>query len=130
MKLSAHPVAMFEIMADDQSKVIDFYHDLFGWKINYNEEGFGYINFPTAPPAQYATLGGIGKAKPDVPGWEKGTAFYISVECVTETLERVVELGGAVILERTPVDGYVFGMFNDVEGNLIGLLEPFDQGTA
>lgn len=121
MPISAHPVAMFEIMANDQESLIAFYKKLFGWEVNL-KGGFAYINFPIATTQ---TLGGIGKAQPGVPGWEKGTAFYISVDCITTTLALVTELGGSTVLERTKIDGYTFGMFHDTEQNLIGLLEPF-----
>ncbi len=118
---------MFEIMAHDQEKLIIFYSHVFGWKVQKNSEGFAYIHFPPSPPAHYPLLGGIGQAKTGVPGYEKGTAFYLRVESIVQTLELVTASGGRTVINRTPVDGYVFGMFTDPEGNLIGLIEPFND---
>ena len=114
---------MFEIMALDQEKLVQFYHDLFGWEVQRDSSGFAYIHFPPPPTAGYPVLGGIGKAQPGVPGWEKGTAFYLEVPSVADALVRAVALGGTQVVPSTPVDGYTFGMFNDLEGNLIGLIE-------
>lgn len=116
---------MFEIMAEDQERQIAFYNAVFGWQAEKDSAGFAYIHFPTSPPASYPILGGIGKAQPGVPGYEKGTAFYIRVESVSVILGRVTELGGQIAVPSTPVDGYTFGMFYDPENNLIGLIESF-----
>lgn len=125
MTTNPHPLAMFEIMAEDQEKQIAFYNAVFGWHTEKDNAGFAYIHFPASPPASYPILGGIGKAQPGVPGYEKGTAFYIRVESVSATLERVKDFGGQVAVPSTPVDSYTFGMFYDPESNLIGLIEPF-----
>lgn len=116
---------MFEIMALDQQRLIGFYKDLLDWDVRISPAGFGYIHFPPSPPASYSMLGGIGQAQAGVPGWGKGTAFYVQVADIADTLKRAVDLGGTVVVERTPVDSYVFGMFEDLENNLIGLIEPF-----
>lgn len=118
---------MFEIMALDQQRLIDFYENLLGWKVQLGPKGFGYIHFPPSPPANYSMLGGIGKAVAGVPGWEKGTAFYVQVESIDATLQNAVALGGSVVVPRVEADGYVFGMFHDPESNLIGLIEPFSS---
>ncbi|CAN5820371.1 VOC family protein [soil metagenome] len=123
--MSANPLAMFEIMACQQETLISFYSELFGWKVQRNSEGFAYIHFPPPPPGGYPVLGGIGQAKTGVPGYEKGTAFYIQVTSVAETLQTVVRMGGVIVIESTVSDGYTFGMFTDIEGNLIGLIEAF-----
>lgn len=116
---------MFEIMAVDQEKLIGFYHQLFGWEVQRDSAGFAYIHFPPPPKGGYAVLGGIGQGRQGIPGWEPGTAFYLEVESVQATLDRAVALAGSLVVPRTPVDSYTFGMFRDPEGNLIGVMEPF-----
>ncbi|HEY0602492.1 MAG TPA: VOC family protein [Herpetosiphonaceae bacterium] len=122
-----HPVVMFEIMADSQPTLIDFYTGVFGWQVQYNQSGFAYIHFP---PATYHLLGGIGKAQPGTVGWEKGITFYIQVEDLQKTLEQVRAHGGTVAVEPVEADGYHFAMFYDPEHNLVGLILPFDTQTA
>ena len=123
--MNHHPLAMFEIIAADQDKLLAFYQSLFGWEVQRDSAGFAYIHFPPPPPGGYKILGGIGQQRPGVPGYGKGTAFYIEVKSVPHALERAVELGGTQVVSTTQVDGYSFGMFNDPEGNLIGIIEPF-----
>ena len=117
-----HPAVMFEIMAQDQSQLIDFYSSVFGWQVQSSSSGFAYITFP---PALYHLLGGIGQAQSGVVGWEKGVTFYLQVEQLQPYLDRVVAHGGTVAVAPVEADGYHFAMFYDPERNLIGLIEPF-----
>lgn len=117
-----NPPAMFEIMAINQSRLIDFYTSVFDWQVQRNQEGFAYIHFP---PATYHLLGGIGQARPGVTGWGKGVAFYIQVDDLQATLDKVVAQGGAMAVAPVAADGYHFAMFEDPECNLIGMIEPF-----
>lgn len=117
-----HPAVMFEIMASDQSALIKFYQAVFGWHVDISG-GFGYIKFPAT---SRALLGGIGKAKRGVVGWEKGVTFYLQVPRIDQGLVDLIQAhGGKLAVPRTPVDGYVFAMFEDPEKNLVGIIEPF-----
>jgi predicted enzyme related to lactoylglutathione lyase len=119
-----NPLAMFEIMADDQPTLTAFYGSVFGWSFDYDSAGYAYVHFPVATRH---LLGGIGVAQPGVPGWERGTAFYLQVPDLRATLDLVVKHGGAVVVEPTSVDAYRFAMFTDIESNLIGIIEPFQD---
>ncbi len=123
----AHPAVMFEIMANNQQSMITFYSNVFGWQVQRNDEGFAYVHFP---PARYHLLGGIGQAKAGVTGWEKGITFYIQVERLQDTLDLVRTYGGTVAVEPVEADGYHFAMFEDLERNLIGIIEPFGDGDS
>ena len=118
------PAVMFEIMANDQEKLVEFYSAVFGWQVTRDPEGFAYIPFP---PRARPLLGGIGQAKPGVPGWAKGIAFYLLVDNVSDLTKKIKKHGGAIIVPRTKADGYHFAMFEDPECNLIGLVEPFPK---
>ena len=88
---NGNPLAMFEVLADDQAALIAFYSAVFGWEVDYGAAGFAYVRFP---PATRYLLGAIGAAQQGVPGWEKGTAFYLQVPDLSATLEQVVAHGG------------------------------------
>lgn len=118
----AHPLAMFEVMAVDQQRLIDFYTGVFGWQVVRGESGFAYIRFPRQ---EYDLLGGIGMAMPGVAGWGAGVTFYILSDDLGETLDAVRSHGGAVVVEPVTADGYHFAMFEDPETNLVGIIEPF-----
>lgn len=117
-----HPAVMFEIIASDQVRALQFYEQVFGWSWQFGTGNFGYVHFPFCRPA---LLGGVGKANTEEPGFKAGTYFYLEVDGLEEALERVEAHGGARYVEPTSVDGYRFAMFKDPEGNVIGLIEPF-----
>jgi uncharacterized protein len=116
------PAVMFEFMAIDQQRLIAFYQQVFGWKVEI-QDGFGYIHFPEP----VATLGGIGQAKTGIPGWEKHATFYVRVESLEHALAAVNANGGATFVEPTHAGKYRFAMFQDPEFNVIGIIEPFSE---
>ena len=117
-----HPALMFEIIAKNQPVLMAFYRVVFGWEYVLGTGGFAYIKFPMQ---SVPLLGGIGQASAAIPGFEPGCNFYLCVDSLIDTLAQVIEHGGSVFVEPTPVDGYQFAMFKDPEGNAIGLIEPF-----
>lgn len=117
-----HPAVMFEIIAKDSAKAQAFYQQVFGWQYQMGTGGFAYVHFPKgAPPL----LGGIGQAQSGNLGMEPGRNFYLLVDTLEPVLDAVVAAGGSVLLPPTSIDGYRFAMFYDLEGNSIGLIEPF-----
>ena len=119
----AHPVVMFEFIATDQKLLCEFYHAVFGWDYDV-EDGFAYIHFS---PIRIPTLGGIGQAQPQTPGWEPGRNFYLATDDLEKSLAAVEAAGGAVYVPITTAGTYRFAMFTDPEGNVVGLLEVSDS---
>ncbi len=117
-----HPAVMFEILANNQGSLLDFYRKVFGWNYQEGTGGFAYVKFPveTLP-----LLGGIGQANDKQPGWEAGRHFYLRVDDLKDAIERVKAAGGKAFVPPVSVDGYNFAMVKDPEGNVIGLIEPF-----
>lgn len=122
--VNQHPSVMFEVIAKDQAAMKQFYTSVFGWAYDTGTADFAYVHFPVgAPPL----LGGIGQAQPKVEGSGPGTNFYLLVDDVQPFIDRAVAAGGEKLMPPTPVDGYTFAMIKDVEGNPVGLIEPFTQ---
>jgi predicted enzyme related to lactoylglutathione lyase len=122
--MNQHPAVMFEIMADDQSKLTDFYTTGFGWQVDPDSAGFNLVPFA---PQTRALLGGLGQAQPSVPGYEKGITFYFEVEDLETKLDLVLQNGGNQVGDITTLDGYTFVNFTDPEDNLIGMIKPFSS---
>jgi len=101
-----------------------FYTDVFEWSYDTGTANFAYIQFPDGPPA---LLGGIGQAQPKVAGFDPGTNFYLLVDDLQAFVDRAVAAGGKGLMPPTAIDGYNFAMFEDIEGNPIGLIEPFSK---
>ena len=118
----------FEIQADDMTRAIHFYQEVFGWK------------FTEAPgmPVEYwrietkSSRGGLLKRPAKTPPPEHGTNAYV---CSMEVLNfdasalKIIELGGIIALPKFAVPAVCWqGYFLDTEGNTFGIYEP-DQNA-
>lgn len=117
-----HPAVMFEVIAKDQAAAQAFYGAVFGWHFDIGTSGFAYVKFP-----QFVQplLGGVGQADPTIPGFEPGRNFYLLVDDLAATVARAIAAGGTQYMAPASADGYHFAMIQDLEGNPIGLIEPF-----
>ena len=91
---------------------MEFYRDLFGWKIE-KSEGMDYYLIDTGSGRGIA--GGIAPLA-------EGTPRYVSpaaeVEDLRGYLVRAVELGGQAVMPPTPIPGVgAYAVFLDPEGN-------------
>ena len=109
------PVVHFEIEARDPAVIKAFYAELFTWDIG---EGF-IMNIPA----------GLGGPEPGPAGHirqseRSGVTLYVQVRDLRESLDRAVELGGAITLE--PMDlpgGPTIAGITDPEGNPVSLVQ-------
>jgi hypothetical protein len=120
--INRYPSVMFELMANDQAHLKEFYQQAFGWSYTTGKEGFAYVKFPAEI---LPLLGGIGQADATVPGLAPGRNFYLLVDDLAAAIERAESAGGKVLMQPTEVDGYHFAMITDPEGNSVGLVRPF-----
>ena len=113
----AHPVMWFEVLGRDGEGLQQFYGKLFGWR------------FDTSNPAKYGVVdtgakrgipGGVGQQMNGNRPW---TTFYVETPDVTASLAQAAKLGGKVIAPRTVMPDVTFGVFEDPEGHVIGLVE-------
>jgi predicted enzyme related to lactoylglutathione lyase len=113
-----HPVVWFEVLGNDPIKLQGFYSELFGWKIDAdNPPRYGLVE--KQPGGIAGGIGPVVEAK-----GHPGVTVYVNTDDVTRSLERAVQLGGSVVLERTQLPGgTVIGFFRDPAGNVIGLCE-------
>ena len=92
-----HRVCHFEIPADDPVRAKKFYEDMFGWEIKHYPE-MDYYGVMTGPEGE-ALNGGLMKRQAP----EQCIVNYIDVESVDAAANKVRELGGKVVMEKTPV---------------------------
>ena len=111
----ARPVVHFEIEAADPERQRAFYAALFHWDI-----GEGPIMSFTA---------GLGGPEPGPNGHIRqgerpGVTLYVQVRDLPESLDRAVDLGGAVVFERLDVPGGpTLAAITDPEGNPVMLVQ-------
>lgn len=124
----ANPAVLFEIVALNREMMVEFYEKVFGWPAP-GERGSSFIHFPPAPRPLMSL---IAKAVPGRAGWSKGVTFYLQVDSLEVTLEKIKAHGGAVVVTPIAVkaEGFRFAMFEDPECNVIGLIEMESQAPS
>jgi predicted enzyme related to lactoylglutathione lyase len=110
-----HPVMWFEVLGNDSVKLCEFYSALFGWSFGGDPSKYGLMqgNGRGIP-------GGVGATYPGTRDW---VTFYVETPDVAATLTEVTRLGGRVVMPRTVMPDVTLGIFEDVEGHAIGLVE-------
>ena len=112
-----HSICHIEIPTTDMEKATKFYQELFGWKIEMMQ-GSDYAFFDTGKEPG----GGIMKVDKVSPPMGMGLTFYILVDSIEDTLSKAETLGGKLVKEKTAVgDMGWFGLFSDLDGNVIGI---------
>ena len=118
-----------EIRTRDIEKTASFYENLFDWKIIQKEDagGLDYWIFDTGdkPRIQNIQRGGI-SLRPD--SENLGVVVYIAVDDIDTILKKVTELGGKVVISKTPQGSTFKAYFTDPSGNLFGLWEERNVG--
>ncbi|HVX46072.1 MAG TPA: VOC family protein [Mycobacteriales bacterium] len=110
-----NPVAWFEIEGKDGTALQNFYSGLFGWNVDADNP----MNYGMVEAAQSGIGGGIGSSQDG----SSRLTFYVQVADLQASLDRAVELGGAVIMPPMDVpDGPTIAMFSDIAGNQVGLM--------
>jgi uncharacterized protein len=123
-----NPVVHFEIVTRDPKALTEFFNAAFDWKVDTHHPGTGAgdvpIYFYAAPngdtPPSKGINGGIGGTPA---GYDGHVTFYVGVDDVGNALEKVESLGGTRMMGPDQVPGGpVIGLFNDPQGNTIGLV--------
>lgn len=114
-------VSWFEIPTQDLARAQKFYESVFNIKLQPPTKSNGHMAiFPGA--YEYAgAMGALVTSEIAAPS-QQGTVVYLGCANLNETLRRVEENGGQVLVPRTDIgeDGY-FAHFCDTEGNRVGL---------
>ncbi|HEY1428660.1 MAG TPA: VOC family protein, partial [Candidatus Tumulicola sp.] len=125
-------VVHFEIVTGDPEAQIDFMNRAFDWKADAQFPGTG-VNvpkyFPVAPNGDQPPSKGInGGIAGNPEGYRGHVTFYVGVENVGKSLEKIQSLGGTIMMGPDQVpNGPVIGLFFDPQGHAIGLVEIGDD---
>jgi predicted enzyme related to lactoylglutathione lyase len=113
------PVVHFEIMARDGDAIRGYYHELFGWEYDSDDQlGYSMVRRDEADPG---VGGGIGDA-PE--GYSGHATFYVEVPDVEAALARAESLGGKRMMGPDKVmEGVEIGLFVDPEGRTLGVVK-------
>src|SRR5256885_6434300 len=109
----ANRVSWFEIIGGDADRLHSFYAELFGWKIDANNEmKYGLVSGDEA-----GVGGGIG---PDSQGGPGYVTFYVGVDDINASIDKAQQLGATVVMPPTelPDFGVTFALFADPAGHV------------
>lgn len=126
-----NPVVHFEMPAEDQNRMVDFYKKTFGWQAEMlGPEMNNYTLVSTTengengmPKNPGAINGGFYQKTADIP--VQHPSLVIQVDDIEESIRKISEAGGNVLGEPEEIPGIgMFTYFKDTEGNIAGILEP------
>jgi len=115
-------IVHFDISADQPERIRQFYETLFGWKFDPVPGPVDYQLIATRGLDGEVGIGG-GLAKRTA-GSPAGITNFIGVASIDESLARVKELGGKVIVPKQGVPGFGYNaLCTDPADNVIGLFQ-------
>lgn len=122
-------VVHFEINAEDVERAAQFYHTVFGWKIEpWGPPEYGYMHVETGNANDPGIDGGIWKGQGAVPPpGSRLNAFNCSimVDNIDNTLKNIKEAGGSVLRDKAQIPGVGWlATCVDTEGNTFGVMQP------
>ena len=113
-------VVHFEINADDPKRAIEFYRNVFGWKISKWDGPSDYWLLTTGDKGQPGIDGGLMKRAE--PG--SSTCNTIDVPSVDACSELIESTGGEVVVPKMAIPGVgQIAYCKDTEGNMFGIIE-------
>ncbi len=111
----------FEILADDPSKMADFYKDVFEWEITTwggGEQAYWLVT--TGPDDVPGINGGIMSRE-----FDQAVINTLEVESLDDILIKIEGAGGRKVHGPNEIPGVGMHAYcADIEGNLFGVLEP------
>ncbi len=112
-----------ELTTDDTGKAREFYGALFTWK--FQDMPMGESSYIMFEPGTGPGGGMMAKPMPDAPTmW----MVYVQVEDLDATLAKVAELGGQVMVPKTPIPQMgCFAVIQDPTGGVIGVWQGEPQ---
>jgi uncharacterized protein len=112
-----HPIVHAEIRSKDPDATRKFFGDLLGW--SYPDQGAipGYTFVDTGvPDALYTAISPL-------QGGADLVTFFVGVDDIESTVNRVRELGGQVVQEPQHAPGVAFALVADPQGHVVGLAQ-------
>ena len=111
-------VTHFEIYAEEPATLAEFYRESLGWQIE-KAPGIDYWRIDTRSGESKAIGGGM-LFRP-IPG-PRSWVHYLHVGSIDETLERILELGGALVRAKAAVPKTAwYAVVADPEGNIFAI---------
>ncbi|MGN0064319.1 MAG: VOC family protein [Nocardioides sp.] len=110
-------ITHIDIPVADMDRAKAFYGTLFGWNIQAPP---GFEDYPMWQAPNEVSGGGLAPRSDDF----TQPRSYVEVDSIEETLAAVVDNGGRVVMEKSPIsETSWWAIFEDPDGNQVGLYE-------
>jgi len=110
-------ITHIDIPVDDMGRATAFYSEVLGWQI---AEMAGFEGYPMWQAPNQVSGGGFVSRDESISTMRS----YAEVDSIDDLLAKVIEAGGSVVVEKTPIsETSWFAVFADTEGNQLGLYE-------
>jgi uncharacterized protein len=110
-------ITHIDIPVSDTGAGARFYGGLFGWHI---AEAPGFEGYPMWQAPNKISGGGLA---PREEGFTQPRS-YVEVDSIDESVAKVTELGGKILMEKSPIsETSWWAIFEDPDGNVMGLYE-------
>jgi uncharacterized protein len=109
-------VCYVEMPATDVARSAEFYKRVFGWNIRQRGDGHTAFDDTTGEVS-----GAWVRGRP--PASTPGLLFYVMVDSVADTVERVLAAGGEIVQPIGADAPEITARFRDPGGNVIGLYQ-------
>jgi uncharacterized protein len=109
-------VCYIEIPATDIPRSVDFYRNVFEWKIRQRGDGASAFDDGVGEVS-----GAWVQGRP--PSGQPGLLIYIMVDSVADTIKRVEANGGEIVQPLGADAPEITARFRDPEGNVLGLYQ-------
>ncbi len=135
MSNKMNPVVHFEMPYENHERLMKFYTDAFGWKMQKLGKDMGdYVIAATTETDENrmvkrsgAINGGFFPKKPDWPA--QYPSVVIAVADIKKAMKKVAAAGGKVLGEPREIPGIgQYVSFTDTEGNRVSMLQPMNRG--
>jgi predicted enzyme related to lactoylglutathione lyase len=115
--MGSNHIVHAEVVGKDGAKIQQFFSDLFGWSLDTNNPGGYGMSDPTSTGVAFGAGG-----TPD--GSDGHVTFYVSVDDLDATIDRVQALGGTIVMSKySPAPGVALALAADPEGHILGLTQ-------
>ncbi len=122
-------VIHFEIHADQPSRAVQFYEQVFGWIFNKWPGPMDYWVIRTGPKEQPGIDGGLIQRQGTIDG-QAVIAYVCTVDVpsVDDYLAKIIANGGTNVVPKMPIPGVGWlGYCKDTEGNIFGIMQSDPQ---
>ena len=123
--MSKRNIVHVEIPAANVGAAGKFYQELFGWKIQHDQE----LNYSMWEAGNGDSYGGFPQVSEENPAGQ--VLVYIASDDIDADLKKAEQLGGKVIHPKAeiPQTGW-FGIFQDPTGNVLGLYTSMNPSSG